>query len=41
MNYYEFVFNSLSFGLYSFIKTLVIAHETDKRNNADMKSYLS
>lgn len=41
MNYYEIAFNSLSLGLYSFVKTMVIAHETDRRNNADMKTYLS
>ena len=41
MNYYEIAFNSLSLGLYSAIKTMVIAHETDKRNNAEMKSYLA
>lgn len=41
MNYYEIVFNSLSLGLYSAIKTMVIAHETDRRINAEMKAYLS
>ena len=41
MNYYEIAFNSLSLGLYSAIKKMVIAHETNRRNNADMKAYLS
>ena len=40
MNYYEFVFNSLSLGLYSVIKTIVISAEIDRRNNNDMKSYI-
>ena len=41
MNYYEIAFNSLSLGLYSAIKTMVTARETNRRNNADMKAYLS
>lgn len=41
MTYSEIALNSLSLGLYSFAKTLVIAHETDKRNNAEMKAYLA
>lgn len=40
MNYYEIVFNSLSFGLYSAIKKMVISYETDRRNNDEMKAYV-
>jgi hypothetical protein len=41
MNYYEIVFNSLSLGLYSVIKTMVISNEIDRKNNEEMKYYLS
>ena len=41
MTYSEIALNSLSLGLYSFAKTLVIAHETNKKNDTDMKAYLA
>lgn len=41
MNYFEIAVNTLSLGLYSFAKTIRLAHETDKRNNAEMNAYLS